>query len=85
MVSIPRRAKSYIWLMNRLSPVQRHTRATALGNLTVSSVLKSLVVTPPVVVRLSWPKYTEPSDTVSCTTIPEPGLRISEMSRSARR
>ena len=79
-------AKSYISSRNLLSPVQRHTSATALGNLIVSSVLKSLVLVPSgLVVWLSWPNYTEPSETVSWTTIPERLLRMSEMSRSARR
>ncbi len=81
-----RLAKPYISLRKWLSPVQRHTSATALGNFTVSSVLKSFVFVPSgFVVTLSWPKYTEPSDTVSCTTIPELWLRMSEMSRSAIR
>ena len=65
-------ANGYMLAMNLLSPVQRHTNATALGNLIVSSVLKSLVLVPSAfVVWLSWPNHTEPSETVSWTTTPE--------------
>ena len=79
-------ANEYISSRNASSPVQRHTSATALGNLTVSSVLKSYVVVPSgFVCRESWPNQIDPSATASCTTTPLPGLRISEMSRSARR
>ena len=69
-----------------MSPVQRQTSATMLGNLIVSSVLKSFVVVPSaLVVWESWPNQTEPSETTSWTTMPEPSLRTSEMSRSVRR
>ena len=79
-------AKSYISSRKRLSPVQRQIRATALGNLIVSSLLKSLVLVPSVaVVWESWPNQIDPSDTASCTTTPERLLRTSEMSRSVRR
>ena len=57
-----------------------------LGNLIVSSVLKSFVLVPSgFVVCESWPNQTEPSATVSCTTMPERLLSTSEMSRSVRR
>jgi hypothetical protein len=60
--------------------------ATALGNLTVSSVLKSLVFVPSAaVVCESWPNQIEPSETASWTTMPERLLSTSEMSRRARR
>jgi hypothetical protein len=57
--------------------------ATALGNLTVSSVLKSLILVSGF--TESWPNQIDPSETASCTTIPERLLRTSEMSRSVRR
>ena len=41
-----RRENSYMSFMNALSPVQRQTSATALGNFTSSSVLKSFTVVP---------------------------------------
>ena len=57
MTCMLRLVKSYMLSRKRLSPVQRHTSATALGNLTVSSVLKSLVTVPSAAtVWLSWPK-----------------------------
>ena len=64
-----------------MSPVQRQISATALGNLTVSSVLKSFV---PFVLE-SCPNQIEPSVTDSCTTTPERLFRMSDTSRSARR
>src|SRR5689334_25247720 len=75
-----RTVKSYISSRNLLSPVHRHTRATALGNFTVSSVLKSL--TP--LVCESWPYQIDPSETDSCTTTPDRLFRLSELSRSSR-
>ena len=81
-----RTVKSYISSRNLLSPVQRQTSATVLGNFTVSSVLKSLVFVPSgLVVCESWPNQTEPSDTVSCATTPDRLFRMSETSRNARR
>ena len=57
MTCMLRLVKSYMLSRKRLSPVQRHTSATALGNLTVSSVLKSLVTVPSAATDwLSWPK-----------------------------
>ncbi len=78
--------KSSMSSRNASSPVQRQISATAAGNLTISSVLKSYVVTPVVgfVVRESLPCQMEPSATTSCTTTPDPSLSWSEMSRSAR-
>ena len=79
-------AKSYISSRKPLSPVQRQMSATALGNLIVSSLLKSLVLVPSAaVVCESWPNQIDPSETASCTTTPERSLRMSEMSRSVRR
>ena len=57
-----RLAKSYISSRKRLSPVQRHTSATALGNLIVSSVLKSLVLVPSAAVV--WRVVAEPDRAV---------------------
>ena len=72
---------------NALSPVQRQRSATALGNLTVSSVLKSYLTSPVAgsVWRESLPNQIEPSEITSCVTTPERSLRMSEISRSARR
>ena len=53
--------------MKALSPVQRQTMATASGNLAVSSTSPGSSFSP---------KYTEPSVTVSCTTLPESWLAI---------
>jgi hypothetical protein len=80
-----RLAKPYISSRKRSSPVQRQMSATALGNLIVSSLLKSLVRTPLTTDCESWPNQIEPSETASCTTMPDRSLRTSEMSRSARR
>src|ERR1700730_3710426 len=66
----------YIWSRKLLSPVQRHTIATALGNLAVSSMSPGWLFTP---------KYTEPSVTVSCTTLPESWLAITLTWARARR
>ena len=54
--------KAYISSLKASSPVQRQIRATAEGNLAVSSVLPS---------SASDPKKTEPSVTTSWTTLPE--------------
>ena len=49
-------------------------------------MLKSYVVVPSGLDwRESWPNQIEPSETASCTTTPERLLRMSEMSRRARR
>jgi hypothetical protein len=56
--------------------------ATALGNLTVSSVLKSFT---PLGLTESWPNQIDPSVTASWTTMPDRSFRTSETSRSARR
>jgi hypothetical protein len=70
------RAKPYISRRNASSPVQRQTSATVLGSLAVSSVLPG---------SASAPKYTVPSVTTSCTTLPLSPLRTWLTSRSARR
>src|SRR5215218_843106 len=75
-----RRVKSSISSRNPSSPVQRQISATALGNLTISSVLKSGLPS----VNVPLPCQTEPSATTSCTTTPEPSLSTSDTSRSAR-
>ena len=82
-----RLAKSYSSSRNALSPVQRQTSATALGNLTVSSVLKSYFhsFVSASKRRESRPNQFEPSEITSCVTTPEPSLRISDTSRSPRR
>ena len=67
-------------------PGPRQLSATAPGNLIVSSLLKSFVLVPSAaVVCESWPNQIDPSDTASWTTIPDPSLSTSEMSRSVRR
>ena len=71
-----RTVKSYISSRKALSPVQRHSNATALGNLAVSSVLPGLVLEP---------KYTSPVGITSCTTLPLPSFIRSLTSRSACR
>jgi len=58
---------AYISSRKALSPVQRQTMATASGNLAVSSMSPGSSFSP---------KYTEPSVTVSCTTLPESWLAI---------
>ena len=68
--------KPYISSLKLLSPVQRQIRATALGNLAVSSVLPASALDP---------KKTEPSVTTSCTTLPEFPLSMRLTFRSARR
>ena len=67
--------KSYISSRKPASPVQRQISATVLGNLTVSSVLPG---------SLFWPNQFAPSAVISCVTLPERSLTMSEMSRSAR-
>ena len=76
---MPRTEKSYSSRRNRSSPVQRQIRATALGNFTVSSVLK--LYAPVVGLRESWPNQFEPSEITSWVTMPDPLLRISDTSR----
>ena len=77
--------KSSISSRKPSSPVQRQISATAAGNLTISSVLKSNAAAPvEPALRSSLPYQMEPSATTSWTTTPEPSLRSSEMSRSAR-
>jgi len=68
MYSMLRLTKSYIWSRKLLSPVHRHTIATASGNLAVSSMSPGWSFNP---------KYTEPSVTVSCTTLPDLSLAMS--------
>ena len=67
--------KSYISSRNFESPVQRHTIATASGNLAVSSMSPGSSFNP---------KYTEPSVTVSCTTLPDLLLAMSLTAASER-
>ncbi len=67
--------KSYISSRNALSPDQRQTVATAIGNLAVSSVFPAAARSP---------KYTEPSVTTSWATLPLSPLRTRLTSRSAR-
>ena len=70
-----------------LSPVHLQMSATALGNLTVSSVLKSYFVSPVAgsMWRESLPNQIEPSEITSWVTTPERSLRMSEIWRNARR
>ena len=65
---MPRTEKSYSSSRKRSSPVQRQIRATALGYLTVSSVLKLYALAG---VPKSWPNQFEPSEITSWVTMPE--------------
>src|SRR3569833_4513439 len=71
-----RTEKPYTSSRKDRSPVQRQTSAAALGYLAGSSVLPFSSLAP---------KYTEPSETTSCTTFPLLSLTTSLTSRSVRR